>query len=201
MTLKNSKLQFELLRQNLIIFYSCILSVCQYIQESMYFPQCIRTMYTDATRGGEFTTQLLHGHPGRIQNFTRLKRDTFLALLDWLLTHTDLGDSREATAAEKLIIFLFIGAKFRIAAETLQHSTEQFIAPSTKFSTAYSAYTRRSSFSRPIEHPMKSSKMTNTGRTFLVVSVLWMERISRPGSNLVTTPDGGIEKASCHRMF
>ena len=83
-------------------------------------------MYTDAGRGAELTAQLLYGHPVRLQNLTRLKRDTFLALLDWLLVHTDLKDSREVSAAQKLVIFLYIcsqGVKFRIAAETLQHST------------------------------------------------------------------------------
>ena len=92
----------------------------------MYFPQGVRTMYTDAQRGAELTAQLFYRHPTRIQNLTRLKRDTFFALLDWLLVHTDLKDSRDVSAAEKLIAFLHIcsqGIKFRIAAETLQHST------------------------------------------------------------------------------
>jgi hypothetical protein len=44
-------------------------------------------MCTDPTRGEALTTQLLHRHPSRTQNFSRLKREAFI---DWLLTHTDL---------------------------------------------------------------------------------------------------------------
>jgi DDE superfamily endonuclease len=119
-------LRFEILRQNLILFYTGILFICEFIQESMYIPRGVRTMYTDNTRGIVLTGQLLHGHPERIKNFTRLKRHTFFALLEWLLANTNLKDSREVSAAEKLIIFLHIcsqGIKFRIAAESLQHST------------------------------------------------------------------------------
>jgi hypothetical protein len=42
------------------------------------------------------------------------------------MDNTDLHDSRDVSAAEKLLIFLFIcsnGVKFRIVSETFQHST------------------------------------------------------------------------------
>jgi hypothetical protein len=86
----------------------------------------IRTMYTDAFRGAELTNQLLTGHPERIRNMTRLTKEAFLELLRWLRENTRLRDSRQVSSAEKLLVFLHIcahGVKFRIAAETLQHST------------------------------------------------------------------------------
>lgn len=116
----------EALREHLLLLQVIILAVCSYIEDSLYIPSGLRMMDKDALRGVELTESLLTGHPQRIQNLTRLKRETFKALLQWLLEHTDLKDSREVSAAEKLIIFLLIsshGANFRLASESLQRST------------------------------------------------------------------------------
>jgi DDE superfamily endonuclease len=104
---------------------SVMLGVSHYV-ETLYIPKGIRTMYTDAHRGAHLTNQLLTGHAQRIFNMTRLKREVFLELLEWLCQNSKLKDSRCVSAAEKLIIFLYIcahGVKFRIAAEEVQHST------------------------------------------------------------------------------
>jgi DDE superfamily endonuclease len=109
----------------LIAIRSIMLSILQYT-ETLYIPRGIRTMYTDAFRGADLTMQLLTGHPGRIRDMTRLNRGAFRRLLKWLCENTNLKDSRQVSSAEKLIIFLYICAhcvKFRMAAETLQHST------------------------------------------------------------------------------
>lgn len=110
-------------QQNLIQTVLC--AVLQCIPTTIYTPPGIRTMYTDAFRGAELTDELLSGHPGRIFDMTRLRREVFLELLNWLCQNTELKDSRHVSAAEKLVTFLFICAhaiKFRIAAETFQHS-------------------------------------------------------------------------------
>lgn len=104
---------------------SIMLGVSHYV-ETLYIPKGIRTMYTDAHRGAYLTNQLLTGHADRIFNMTRLKREVFLELLEWLCQNSNLKDSRCVSAAEKLFIFLYIcahGVKFRIAAEEVQHST------------------------------------------------------------------------------
>jgi hypothetical protein len=50
---------------------SVMLTILQYA-ETLYIPAGIRTMYTDAFRGSELTTQLLSGHPERIRDMMRL---------------------------------------------------------------------------------------------------------------------------------
>jgi DDE superfamily endonuclease len=117
--------EIEPIQIMLIAIRSVMLSVLQYV-ETLYIPTGIRTMYTDAFRGAELTTQLLTGPPERIRDMTRLEREVFLELLRWLCENSKLKDSRQVSSAEKLIIFLYIcaqGVKFRLAAETLQHST------------------------------------------------------------------------------
>jgi hypothetical protein len=122
----------EALREHILLIQAVILAVCSYIEDSLYIPSGLRTMDKDALsdqdalRGVQLTESLLTGNPQRIQNLTRLKRETFKALLQWLIEHTGLKDSREVSAAEKLIIFLLIsshGANFRMASKTLQRST------------------------------------------------------------------------------
>lgn len=104
---------------------SILLAILQHI-DTLYIPTGLRTMYTDGFRGAVFTQQLLSGHPGRIRDMTRLKKEVFLELLNWLCEKANLKDSRNVSSAEKLILFLYIcahGVKFRVAAETMQHST------------------------------------------------------------------------------
>jgi len=41
-------------------------------------------MMTDAMRGTELMKQLREGHPERIYNLTRLRKETFEGLLAWI---------------------------------------------------------------------------------------------------------------------
>src|ERR1700727_3018793 len=82
-----------------VIFLHTLLTVFLHIRNSHYMPSGQRTMYTEALRGRRLTRSLLNGHPTRIKNFTRVKQETFKALLQ---------DSRDVSAAEKLLMFLFI---------------------------------------------------------------------------------------------
>jgi DDE superfamily endonuclease len=118
--------QWQLYRRTVrTAIVSILFAVLQYV-ETLYIPTGLRTMYTDGIRGAVLTQQLLNGHPERIRNMTRLKKEVFLELLNWLCQKGNLKDSRQVSSAEKLILFLYIcahGIKFRIAAETMQHST------------------------------------------------------------------------------
>ena len=113
--------------QDSIILHIILLTLIYYIQEEVYIPGGIRTMYTEVNRGAMLTEEFIStGHSTRIYNITRMKREAFLDMLDWLLLNTNLRSSRGVSAAEKVLIFLFIsshGIKFRVAAETFQHST------------------------------------------------------------------------------
>jgi hypothetical protein len=107
--------------QNRVILRILLLTLLglYYIQEEFYIPRKIRTMYTDANRGAILTEEYIStGHSTRIYNITRMKRDAFLDLLDWLLINTNLRSSRGGvSAAEKLLIFLFITSFYKAAEE------------------------------------------------------------------------------------
>ncbi|EDN05080.1 predicted protein [Histoplasma mississippiense (nom. inval.)] len=73
----------------------------------------IRSMYSDPFRGFQFTTQLLDptSHPLRIKNMTRMSASTFIALVDWLRSNTDIRESEPIHAIkieQKVLIFLYI---------------------------------------------------------------------------------------------
>jgi DDE superfamily endonuclease len=85
-----------------------------------------RSVYTDANRGDRLVSELRHGAAPRLIHTTRLNPEQFEALLDWLLANTKLEDSKHVSAAEKLIIFLYICAhdtSFRGVQELVHHST------------------------------------------------------------------------------
>jgi DDE superfamily endonuclease len=115
------------LSEQILFLHTILLAVLFHIRDSYYTPSGLRTMSTDALHGIQLTESLLlNEHPQRIQDLTRLKRETFIALLQWLTEKTNLKTSRNVSAAEKLLIFLFIcsnGVTFRAVSETFQHST------------------------------------------------------------------------------
>jgi hypothetical protein len=85
-----------------------------------------RSVYTDAYRGENLTEQLRSGAERRLINTTRLNPDQFEALLEWLLANTKFKDSKHVSAAEKLVIFLYICShdiSFRGMQELVHHST------------------------------------------------------------------------------
>lgn len=89
-------------------------------------PRGVRTQHTDIWRGTQWTTQLLHGHEERLRNVTRMKPEVFRKLLDWMQEYGDLKDSKRLSAAEKLLIFLFLfssNASYRMACELTQHAS------------------------------------------------------------------------------
>jgi hypothetical protein len=75
------KILCKALSEQMLFLYTVLLTVFTYIQDSYYIPRGLRTMYTDALRGSHLTNSLLTGHPLRIQNLTRVKRETFVVLL------------------------------------------------------------------------------------------------------------------------
>ncbi|KAG5299302.1 hypothetical protein I7I50_07364 [Histoplasma capsulatum G186AR] len=92
----------------------------------------IRSMYSDPFRGFQFTTQLLDptSHPLRIKNMTRMSASTFIALVDWLRSNTDIRESEAIHAIkieQKVLIFLYIttqGVSYRNTAEMFHHSLD-----------------------------------------------------------------------------
>ena len=56
-------------------------------------------------RGSVWVRSMLAGHPERIYDITRLRKEQFLELLDWLQDR-GLQNSKRCTAPEKLVIFL-----------------------------------------------------------------------------------------------
>ena len=77
-------------------------------------------------RGSIWVRSMLEGHPQRIYDTTRLKKEQFFELLDWLRDH-GLRNSKRCTAAEKLAIFLSIighGLTFRLVRELFNHSMQ-----------------------------------------------------------------------------
>lgn len=89
-------------------------------------------MYSDPFRGFQFTTQLLDptSHPLRIKNMTRMSASTFIALVDWLRSNTDIRESEAIHAIkieQKVLIFLYIttqGVSYRNTAEMFHHSLD-----------------------------------------------------------------------------
>jgi hypothetical protein len=62
-----------------------------------------------ALPGDTYVKELLNSnHPKRIQAVLRMQLNTFYALRDWLLTNTNLKDSKTITVEEKLVTFLHI---------------------------------------------------------------------------------------------
>jgi hypothetical protein len=84
-----------------------------------------RTVYIDRNRGEKLANELSTTVSTRIFNATRLNHAQFTALLEWLHTNTSFADSKHVSAAEKLIIFLYICAhntSFRGVQELVHHS-------------------------------------------------------------------------------
>jgi hypothetical protein len=109
-----------------LIHFQAVLHTAGVLDEAIPVPKGRRSVYTDAFRGNHLTSELRGGAERRLINTTRLNPDQFEALLAWLLSHTKLGDSKHVSAAEKLIIFLYVcshDVSFRGVQELVHHST------------------------------------------------------------------------------
>jgi hypothetical protein len=92
----------------------------------LHVPTGKRTAGREYGRGSAWVRSMLEGHPERIYDVTRLRKEQFLDLLDWL-RYRGLRKSKRCTAGEKLAIFLSIvgqGTSFRLARELFNHSLQ-----------------------------------------------------------------------------
>jgi len=114
----------KVVAEQLIAVYSLLLLLIKR-QRELQRRRMHRLQQRERLRGEVLTWQLRSKHPARIFNLTRLRPEIFEDLLLWLVSNTALRDSEHLSAAERLLIFLFIcaqGASMRLAAEVFQHS-------------------------------------------------------------------------------
>lgn len=110
----------------ILTHFQALLQTIGILEEAIPGSEGRRTVYTNASRGDRLTVELRGGAERRLINTTRLNPCQFEALLTWLLGNTKFGDSKHVSAAEKLIIFLYICAhdvSFRGMQELVHHST------------------------------------------------------------------------------
>jgi hypothetical protein len=85
-----------------------------------------QTWSSEPLRGEIHTAELLYGPPQSMKDMTGIDQALFEMFLDKLTTKCGLSDTRELSAAQRLIIFLYIvsrGSGFRRARWSFSHST------------------------------------------------------------------------------
>ena len=107
------------------IFVFILVSIAYHYKDTYYNKQ---QQITSSIEGEEYLKEILQqAHPRRCFEVLRMPLETFLSLNNWLIRHTDLADSRQVSAPQKLAIFLSIcghGMSQRVTAERFRHSLQ-----------------------------------------------------------------------------